>query len=438
MFSLRDIALTAFIFGMLPMILRHPDWGILMWTWIGLMNPHRMTWGFAYSFPFAMIVGLVTLFAIFISKERKYLPLTPAVVVLLMFIAWMCATTFLFALYPEEAQVKLIKVLKIQLFIVLTLMVMQSKERLRALILVATLSIAFFGIKGGIYTIAKGGGGKVLGPDGGFVAGNTEIALALAVTLPLMRWLQLQTDNVWLRRAATASMVLIAISILGSQSRGGFLAVSAMALFLALKSRRKVLVGAFIAIAAFAMLAFMPAAWHARIDTIENYQEDRSAMGRIGAWTFAVKIAIARPIGGGGFDTFQEGAYSRYAPEERALDSHSIWFQVLGEHGFVGLGLFLLLWLTTWRTGSWIIRKSRNDPELVWARDLAAMIQTALVAFFVGGSFLGLAYWDYPYILVAALVATRVVVERHLREAARAEAVAGADTRRLRPQGSYV
>ena len=45
------------------------------------------------------------------------------------------------------------------------------------------------------------------------------------------------------------------------------------------------------------------------------------------------------------------------------------------------------------------------------------MTQTAMVAYFVGGSFLGLAYWDYPYILVVMLVATRVAVERHLREA---------------------
>ena len=180
--SWRDIVLTVFIFGMLPAVLAKPHWGILLWTWIGLMNPHKMTWGFAFHFPFAQIVGLVTILAIVLSKEPKRLPLKAPVVALIAFVLWMVVTTVVFSLYPDEAYTKLWAVLKIQFFIFLTLVVMQSKDRIRALVLVATLSIAFFGIKGGIYTIARGGGGQVLGPDGGFIAGNTEIALALAVT----------------------------------------------------------------------------------------------------------------------------------------------------------------------------------------------------------------------------------------------------------------
>ena len=437
MVSFRDIALTVFIFGMLPFVLARPHVGILLWTWIGLMNPHKMTWGFAFHFPFAQIVGLVTILAIVLSKEPKRLPLKAPVVALSAFIGWMIVTTVLFSLYPDEAYTKLWAVLKIQFFIFLTLMVMQTRDRIQALVLVATLSIAFFGIKGGIYTIARGGGGQVLGPDGGFIAGNTEIALALAVTLPLMRWLQLQTDRVWLRRAATVSMILIAISILGSQSRGGFLALAAMALFLLFKSRQKVVVAFVVAIVGAGLLMFMPTAWHERIGTIENYQEDRSAMGRIGAWTFATNLALARPIGGGGFETFQRDLYERYGPPEASiLDSHSIWFQVLAEHGFVGLGLFLLVWLTAWRTGSRIIRLSRDRADLTWARDLAAMTQTALIAYFVGGSFLGLAYWDYPYILVVMLVATRVAVERHLKDIEVEQVRASASGPRLQAQDS--
>jgi probable O-glycosylation ligase (exosortase A-associated) len=240
---------------------------------------------------------------------------------------------------------------------------------------------------------------------------------------------------VWLRRAATISMILIAVSILGSQSRGGFLALAAMALFLLLKSRQKLIVALVVAIVGVGLLAFMPSAWHERIGTIENYQEDRSAMGRIGAWKFATNLALARPIGGGGFETFQAETYARYGPPEALiLDSHSIWFQVLAEHGFIGLGLFLLVWLTAWRTGSRIIRLSRDREDLTWARDLAAMTQAALIAYFVGGSFLGLAYWDYPYILVVVLVATRVVVETRLREAAAEPVAAKSSEPRLQAQ----
>jgi putative inorganic carbon (HCO3(-)) transporter len=276
----------------------------------------------------------------------------------------------------------------------------------------------------------------VLGPDGGFISGNTEIALALTVTLPLMRWLQLQTDRGWLRYAATVAMVLIAISVLGSYSRGGFLALIAMSAFLWIKSRKKIILGVFLAMLAATLLAFMPNAWHSKIDTIENYQGDRSAMGRIGAWRFATNLALNRPIGGGGFETFQDQAYDQYAPGELPIDPHSIWFQILGEHGFVGLGLFLLLWIVTWRTGSQIIRLCRNRPDLEWARDLAGMVQAGLIGFWVGGSFLGLAYWDYPYILVVVLVLTKVVVERRISEVpVGAKTVAIAEQPGLRTQG---
>src|SRR5215471_16358104 len=433
--AFRDLILTAFILGLLPAVLLRPHWGILLWTWIGLMNPHKLTWGFAYDFPFAMIVGIVTMLAILFSREPKRLPMSAPVVILLMFVVWMTVTTIFFSLFPDLAWPKWEKVIKIQLFIFLTLIVMQSEQRVRALVLVATLSIAFFGIKGGIYTIAHGGGGMVLGPDGGFISGNTEIALALTVTLPLMRWLQMQTQKRWLRQAATVAMVLIAISILGSYSRGGFLALTAMIAFLWIKSRKRIVLGVVLAVFAAMLFSLMPETWHSKISTIETYEQDRSAMGRLGAWRFATNLALDRPIGGGGFEAFQEEAYARYAPEDRPLDPHSIWFQVLGEHGFVGLGLFLLLWILTWRTGSQIISLTRNRPEMTWARDLAAMIQAGLIGFWVGGSFLGLAYWDYPYILVIALVLTKLVVERRISEPVVPKALPITEQPRLRPQG---
>jgi len=64
------------------------------------------------------------------------------------------------------------------------------------------------------------------------------------------------------------------------------------------------------------------------------------------------------------------------------------------------------------------------------------MTQTALIAYFVGGSFLGLAYWDYPYILVVMLVATRVAVERHLKDIEVEQVRASASGPRLQAQDS--
>jgi hypothetical protein len=80
---MRDIALTTIIFGLLPFVLVRPSLGILLWTWIGLMNPHKLTFGFAYNFPFAEVIGIVTIISIVLSNERKSLPLRAPVVLLL-------------------------------------------------------------------------------------------------------------------------------------------------------------------------------------------------------------------------------------------------------------------------------------------------------------------------------------------------------------------
>ena len=436
MFPFRDIILTTFILGLLPAVLVRPDWGILLWTWIGLMNPHKLTWGFAHDFPFAMIVGLVTIVSILISKEPKRLPMSPPVAMLLALVIWMTITTLFFSLYPHEAWEKWNKVMKIQLFIFLTIVMMQSEQRIRGLVFVSTLSIAYFGIKGGVYTIMRGGGGMVLGPDGGFIEGNTEIALALTMTLPTMRWLQQQTERRWLRHVATVCMVLIAVSVLGSYSRGGLLALGAMAVFLWLKSRKKVGLGIALVVLGVTFVTFMPEQWHEKMHTIETYQDDSSAMARIATWQFARNLAWDRPIGGGGFDTFQPESFAKWAPTSSTVDPHSIWFQMLAEHGFVGLAIYLLLWICAWRAGTRIIASCRGRADLQWASDLAAMIQAALVGFWVGGSFLGLAYWDYPFYLVVILVLTNIVVSRQL--AAALPETQGATTTehvRLRMQG---
>ena len=149
---------------------------------------------------------------------------------------------------------------KIQLFVFLTILVMQSRERITALVWVSALSIAYFGIKGGVYTILNAGGGMVLGPDGGFIAGNTEISLALTMTLPLMRWLQMQSQQSRFKVGTGHQHGADVIAVLGSYSRGGFLALFAMGVVLA-QRHRKFAIGALLVILLPAFLAFMPEAW---------------------------------------------------------------------------------------------------------------------------------------------------------------------------------
>jgi probable O-glycosylation ligase (exosortase A-associated) len=406
---MRDVALTLVIFGTLPFILRRPYLGVLVFTWIGFMNPHRLTWGFAYDMPFAMIVALVTLAGVLTSREPKKVPWTRETVVLLIFLAWMLLTTIQ-AMYPILAWPHLNEVWKILLMVFVTMLLMQSKVRINQLVWVIAMSLAFYGVKGGIFTILHGGVYHVRGPEGSFIGGDNEMGLALIMTIPLLRYLQTTTRNVLLRIFLAAAMLLCAVAAVGSQSRGALLGLAAMGAFLWLKSRNKVFMALLAAITVGVVLLVMPQQWYDRMATIKNYETDDSAVGRINSWKMAFNMAKSRPLGGG-FDSFQAYSFVLYAPDPDDVHaSHSIYFEVLGEHGFVGLGLFLMLGLMTWRTASWVIARARRDREKRWLGDLAAMIQVSLVGYASAGAFLGLAYFDFYYMLIALVVLCKTVL----------------------------
>jgi probable O-glycosylation ligase (exosortase A-associated) len=202
-----------------------------------------------------------------------------------------------------------------------------------------------------------------------------------------------------------------------------------MAGFLWWKSRSKLVTALALAVLVPVVIGFMPEKWEDRMRSVQNYEQDGSAMGRINAWGMAINLANDRPLVGGGFEGFNREAFARYAPDPGYfLAAHSIYFQMLGEHGYVGLMLFLLVWILVWRNASWIINRSRSQSELRWASDLARMIQVSLVGYAVGGAFQNKAYFDLPYDLLVALVLTRLLVEKELT------GLAGKASAPVRPQ----
>lgn len=402
---MRDIIVTSVVFGVLLLAFKHPHYGIYLWNWLSYMNPHKLAWGFATSIPFAFMTAIVTLTAYLFSKEPKRMPWTPETILLLIYLGWVTFTTF-FAFYPDLAWLQWDKVLKIQVMTLLTAMLITDRKRLDGLVWVIALSFAFYGDKGGIFTIVHGGVYHVQGPATTFVAGNNEMGLALIMTVPLLRYLHLQARNKLIRLGLAASMILTGLSAIGTQSRGALLAAAAMGSLLWLKSRNKTTTAIYIIAAAGLVAAIMPPEYWARMNTIETYQQDPSAMGRINAWHTAYNVA-RHHITGGGFETFQAPTFQLYAPDpDNVHDVHSIYFEAMGEQGFIGLALFLLIGLTAWRTGSKIIRTCKKDPDRKWAADLAAMTQVSMIGYATGGAFLGLSYFDYPYSLVIILVLT--------------------------------
>jgi probable O-glycosylation ligase (exosortase A-associated) len=420
---MRDILVFLIVFASLPFILRNPAAGVLMWVWISVMNPHTQGWGYAQTFPFAYLIAVATLFSLAVSRNPKTLPMNGCTITLLALVLWMNVTT-LFALFPEAAHEQWNKVMKIMLMSLVTVVVIRSREDVHRLVWVLVGSLGYYGVKGGIFTVRSGASERVWGPEGTFIGDNNAIALALIITIPLMLYLYQTSTNRWVRLGMIASMLLSALAALGSYSRGALLAIAAMLCFMWVKSRRKAIAGALLTTTAPLFLLFMPERWSSRMDTIGDYNVDESAMGRINAWHMAYNLARDRFFGGG-FEIAEPWTFMQYAPNPTDVHAaHSIYFQMLGEHGFVGLGLYLLLGVLMWRSASAVIRLGAEQPDTVWAVTLATMIQASMIGFAVGGAFLSLVYYDVPYYLMAALVAMRrlLAVQAPLAVAARAAA----------------
>jgi probable O-glycosylation ligase (exosortase A-associated) len=387
------------------------------------MNPHRFAFGFAYNLPFVMIAFLVTLMAWMGTKEDKSFPWTVETVLEVGLCFWITVTS----LFGVSSRVWEYwnRDIKVQIIILLTLWIMRSKFRLEALVWTIVGSIGFFGVKGGIFTILTGGHARVQGPEESFIYGNNEIALAMVMVLPLMRYVQLQANRKGVKLGMIAMQILTALAVLSTYSRAGLLTLTAFAILLWFKSRHKIVLGLAMIVVALPMLKFMPAEWRERMQTLETTNEedlDDSAKGRLNAWRFAVNYALAHPITGGGFRVFITTEFYDYAPDKyNRHDAHSIYFEMLGEHGFPGLFIFLALGFSTWFTARGVVKRAKKIPEMAWMVDLVSMCQLGLAGFAVGGAFVGMAFFDLPYHFMAIIVLCKFILQDHQRALARAE-----------------
>lgn len=404
---MRDLLLVGIFLAVLPIALRHTWIGVLLWTWLSIMNPHRLTFGFAQDAPFAAAAAGVIFLSLFITRDKLRMPWSPPVIVLFLFVFWMCITTA-FALDPGDSWHQLNKVLKIQLVTAIALMALHERRHIELFIWVNALSIGFYGFKGGLYTLTTGGGGRVWGPAGSFIADNNHLAAAVIMVIPLLNYLRTVATHKYLRLGLLLLMVFCAFSALGSQSRGALLAIAAMTMVLWARSQNKVATGLILAVIGVALIAFMPSAWEDRMSTIGTYESDGSAMGRIRTWQFCANLAADR-LTGGGFSIYNVQNLAIWgAPGARSVHvAHSIYFSVLGEHGYVGLLLFLLLWWLAMRQAARLRKASKGKAELAWVFHLAGMCQVSLVGYFVGGAFLQLAYFDLPYNILVILIVTQ-------------------------------
>jgi putative inorganic carbon (HCO3(-)) transporter len=394
--SLRDLFIIVIILGSLPICFLRPVMGIYMWYWVSFMNPHRFGWNYArYGFPIGLCIALATLLGFIFVQRKMSFPKQRDAFLIIALMVFLTFTT-LFGILPNEAWPIWEQVIKILLMTIVTVLVIDDKEKLRRLLIVITLSIGFFGVKGAIWGIFTGGQYRLYGPMLSFISDNNAMGMALCMIIPIALFL-FRTERKKMMRVLFLGVFVTSIfGVLLTYSRGGFLGLAVVLLSLTSKAKKKVISVGVIAILALVLISFMPEKWHERIGGTIDYKEDLSAVSRLEMWKWAWTYALEHPFIGGGFATFKS--------REAVRNVHSIYFGVLAEHGFIGLALFVGLILSAYRSCAEIKKMSRGNSILGWNAHLADMLQSSIIAYIVCGAFLNLQYFDLFYCIIAIIV----------------------------------
>ena len=413
---MRDLAILLTLVAAGAWSLKRPWIGVMGWTLISLMSPH-MQFGYAAAdWPVATGFAACTLIGLLITKDRLNPMAGAPAWWLLAFVAWICIT-LPFSIFFDESYPLWERSMKIFLMVFVTLALIIDKRRLDIFIWICVISIGYYGVKGGLFTILTGGNHRVWGP-GGFIEGNNEVALAVITVIPLMRYLQTQLIDKRAKMAMSGSMAFCVVMALGTYSRGAMIGLAAMGVFFWMKNKNKTQWGLSILIVMMLGLSLMPDQWWDRMNTIKSYDSDASSMGRINAWWMAFNLAKDR-LFGGGFMIWNGTVFQIYAPvPDDPHAAHSIYFQIMGEHGFIGLFLWIGIGIATWITARDLIKAGRTAAQFAWAVQLGAMLQVSMIGYAAAGAFLSLAYYDLPYnVMIMAIVAKRYLrSERRLYE----------------------
>ena len=399
---MRDLILIAFIFGGLLLALRYPFTGLLLWAWFTLATPHQAAYA-ANTIPLNTIIAGVTFISFFLHGE--FYKVRPTLLMVLMgsFAAWLWLSQ-LQSLDPQNSAPYFDRFIKVLIFIFLCMMVVTDKLRFHALLWLFAIVMGFYGAKGGLYTLLTFGQNIYYGLPESILYDNNHLGIALASTLPLFLYLQGQTTHPSVKWGIRLVFVLSIIAILGTHSRGAFVSLTIFAGFIWLRSQRKILLMCLGLLIATPTLVVLPENWFDRMSTIQDAENDESFMGRVDAWWINYKLAREHPLTGAGLrNPYEEDIAQQVDIFRTPRAAHSIYFEILGGAGFVGLFIYLYLLGEAFLT-AWIAeRKYRNANQHRWRSDFARHAQTSLAVFGVGAASVSLEMWE-GYLLVIALI----------------------------------
>jgi putative inorganic carbon (HCO3(-)) transporter len=406
----RDLIVQAIIFAALPVILFRPFFGLLTYSWLAYMRPQDMTWGASRVLPLSQWVALAMLAGILIAMAlgHERLATFKLQAVLMILLGLWISLTVVTAVLPEMSQEIYGHYWKGILIAVLTTGLVRDRERFRTLVILIAFSLGFLGAKRGLVGLLQGGAQYNDGP-GGFMRDNNSFALMLNMALPLLVGIATTDPRRWVRVTAAVMAVLTVPTILFTFSRGGLLTLCLVSGLLIWRSRNRWLVAGVMAIALLGFVAMtsqeVTEKYLQRAETIDDYKEDGSAMGRINAWKTSWYVFLDYPVVGVGPNNLA-AVFERYSPEPgRFRVAHNAYFQLLAECGLPAL----LLFLGAIGSALWRMQRLRDRTVLPWIETHARMLQISMLGYLLGSMFLNMAYNEVIYHLVGLTVCLEVV-----------------------------
>ena len=252
-----------------------------------------------------------------------------------------------------------------------------------------------------------------------FLGDGNDFALSLCILIPCMIEVASGTTSTWRRLAAWAAVGVLLLAIIASQSRGATLGLACVLFYLWLRSNRKAVSIAAIAVVGIIVMIYAPKEYFDRLSTITNYQSEGSAMGRVHAWQGAMRMMADSPLLGVGAGTFPQAYGTRYNETGMPggwLTAHSSYFLVIGEMGVPGILTFLILVFGGIRRNTKVRKailaragpdEARHPPAVRDAARMLYLTSAAMIGFAAAGTFLSAAYYPHVFVLTALLIAAR-------------------------------
>lgn len=426
---MRDLFMLALLPVMLYAMAKRPFIAVGMWVWTALFFPNGWVYGAASGIRYNLLFTGVAVLGYLVMKKKPKVHFSPLGVTVMVFFLWTTASTIVGIGNPEVQWDIWARFAKIIILFVFVLLIVEKKLHVDFMLWCVVLSVGFYANLEGLKFIVTGGGHMIAGMHGHVLGDRNELAIAFVMTLPICFYLMGEYGKVSrvLKAGLAVTIGLLVIAVIGTQSRGGFVALLALGAYLFVKSERKIPVAILIMAIGVVASQLVTSEWLDRINTIESADEDASFMGRVVAWKLSFILAVREPLFGGGFKSLEyfpvwadlsrdffsyQWFYSGdVVPNpDFARAAHSVYFQVLGDHGFVGLVLYISLLVGAFRKAGRVARLARARRAPDWLANVATTLQLSIFAFALGGAALSFAYFD----LIFALFGLTIVLESRL------------------------